>query len=238
YSIFICLYVILNFVNVSSTTITAPRTIKTTLSSLVSSNQTPLITHFLVFSSNLETVIRFEPKQGWILNEEKKFRLYLSGINLQKSSLVFSASVNKCTSNDYISPIYSLSSTSIIEINVELQSISKSHSLVYVCLLTSWNTSLSILNNNNTESHSAKQLESAYFTFVREKSRLPFSAKICLILIGMNLGLMSMSVNDLCLIAESEDNVVFIVLGAVIVVEDTLTKFKITYKHIKIEYII
>ncbi|CAF2496327.1 unnamed protein product [Rotaria sp. Silwood2] len=214
YSIFVCLYFILNLVNISSST---TRTIKTTLPPLVQSNHTPLITHFLVFSSNSETVIRFEPKNGWILNDEKKIRLYLSGLNLQKSSLVFSASVNKCTLNDYISPIYSLSSTSIIEIDVELQSISKSHSLVYICLLTSSNTSLSLLNNNNNhnnELHNVAQLEGVYFTFVREKSRLPFSAKICLILMlfivsgffsGMNLGLMSMSVNDLCLIAESED---------------------------------
>ncbi|CAF3899413.1 unnamed protein product [Rotaria sordida] len=214
YSIFICLYFILNLLNNVSSTTTTTKTIKTTLSPLIISNHVPLITHFLVFSTNFETVIRFEPKYGWILNEEKKFRLYLSGINLQNSSLVFSASLNKCTSNDYISPIYSLSSTSINEINVELQSMSKSHSLVYICLLTSSNTSLSLLNNNNTKPHNAKQLEGVYFTFLREKGRLPFAAKIFLILMlfivsgffsGLNLGLMSMSVNDLCLIAESED---------------------------------
>ncbi len=207
YSIVTCLFFILNLVNIYSTT-------TTTLSPLILSNNSPLITHFLVFSSNLETVITFEPKHGWLLNEEKKFRLYLSGINLQNSSIVFSSSIDECTLDDHISPIYPLSSSSsIIEINVELPSISKSHSAIYVCLLTS-NQSLSIINNTTMNSQNATQLEGAYFIFLREKSRLPFAAKICLILMlfivsgffsGLNLGLMSMSVNDLRLIAESED---------------------------------
>jgi metal transporter CNNM len=160
----------------------------------------------------METVITFEPKHGWLLNEERKFRLYLSGINLQNSSIVFSSSIDECTSSDFISPIYSLSSASIIEINVELQSISKSHSSIYMCLLSSSNHSLTLMNDTNTQN--ATQLVGAYFTFLREKGRLPFAAKICLILMlfivsgffsGLNLGLMSMSVNDLRLIAESED---------------------------------
>jgi len=130
----------------------------------------------------LETVITFEPKRGWLLNEEKKFRLYLTGINLQNSSIVFSSSLDECTLEDYISPIYPLTSPSINEINVELQPILKSHSSVYVCLLTSINDSLSILLNNNTETKNATQLEGAFFTFLREKGRLPFAAKICLIL--------------------------------------------------------
>ena len=170
----------------------------------------PSITHFLVFSSNLETVITFEPKHGWLLNEERKFRLYLSGYNLQNTSLVFSSSLDECTPDDYISPIYSLSSSSssIVELNVELESVSKAHSSIYTCLLTS-------LNHSLTNATNASQLSSAYFIFVREKSRLPFAAKICLILMlfivsgffsGLNLGLMSMSVNDLRLIAESEDS--------------------------------
>jgi hypothetical protein len=172
YYISTCLFVILNLFNLSSTTTT------TTLSPLILLNNFPLITHFLVFSSNLETVITFEPKHGWLLNEERKFRLYLSGHNLQNSSIVFSSSIDECTSNDYISPIYSLSSASIIELDVELPSISKSHSSIYVCLLTSSNTSsFTLLNNTN-----ATQLEGAYFIFLREKGRLPFAAKICLIL--------------------------------------------------------
>jgi metal transporter CNNM len=162
----------------------------------------------------METVITFEPKHGWLLNEEKKFRLYISGINLQNSSIVFTSSIDECTLNDYISPIYSLSSASIIEIDVELQSITKSHSSIYVCLLTQSNISLLTISNN-TDSQNATPLVGAYFILLREKGRLPFAAKICLILMlfivsgffsGLNLGLMSMSVNDLRLIAESEDS--------------------------------
>jgi hypothetical protein len=175
YAILTCLFFILNLFNKSSTTTTT-----TTLSPLLALNHSPLITHFLVFSSNLETVVTFDPKHGWILNEERKFLLYISGIHLQNRSIVFSASADECTSNDYISPIYTLSSASIIEINVELQSTSKSHSSVYVCILTPLNLSSSLLNN--TESQNATQLEGPYFTFLREKGRLPFAAKICLIL--------------------------------------------------------
>jgi hypothetical protein len=79
YFIFPCLFLFFNFLNLSSPTTT------TTLPPLILSNNFPLITHFLVFSSNMETVITFEPKHGWLLNEERKFRLYLSGINLHRS---------------------------------------------------------------------------------------------------------------------------------------------------------
>ncbi|CAF1310553.1 unnamed protein product [Adineta steineri] len=207
YSFVTCLFFIFNLFHLSSTTIT------TTASPLVATYHSPLITNFLVFTTDLETVINFEPKHGWILNEERKFRVYLSGINLQNSSIVFSSSGDDCIPDDYISPFYPLSSAPIITLDVKLPSVSKSHSVVYICLLTSSNISLS-LSNNNTEFQNATKLDNVYYTFVREKNRLPFAAKICLILTlfiisgfysGLNLGLMSMSVNDLRLIAESED---------------------------------
>lgn len=176
YFIFTCLFFLINLVNVSFTTTT------TTISPLISTDHSPYIIHFLVFSSNLETVITFEPKRGWILNEERKFRLFINGINLQNSSIVFSSTFDECSLDDYISPIYPLTSATINEINVELPSVSKSHSSAYVCLLTSTNSSLSILSNNNTESKTATQIKGTYFIFLREKGRLPFAAKICLIL--------------------------------------------------------
>ena len=176
YSAFLLLFFVLNLLVIIST---SSSTTASPFSSFVS-NPFPLITHFLVFSSDFATMIRFEPKRGWILNEEKKFRLYLSGVNLQNSFIAFSSSDDECKSNDYISPIYSLSSAPVIELNVELQTISKPHSLIYVCLLISSNISLSL--PNNTELFNATQLRGAYFTFLREKSRLSFSTRICLIL--------------------------------------------------------
>lgn len=179
--VFIFLYLALHILIASSTNVTDI----STSSIWTISSSVPLINHFLVYSSNLEKIIRFEPKLGWILNDEKKLHLYISGINLQNSSLVFSASINKCTPNDYISPIYSLSSSSssssIIELNVELSSISKLQSTVYICLLPASNIS-AFSSYNNIESFNGTLLEGPYFTFLREKSLLPFSAKICLIL--------------------------------------------------------
>jgi hypothetical protein len=175
YSISTCLFLLLNLPYTSSTTTTTPA-----LSPLISSNYSPFITHFLVYASNMETVITFEPKHGWLIKEERDFRLYLSGYNLQNSSIVFSASIDECTSSDYISPIYTLSSALIHEINVVLKGAPKGHSSVYICLLTSSNVSLSL--SNNTEIYNATQLEGSFFTFLREKGPLPFAAKICLIL--------------------------------------------------------
>ncbi|CAF0795370.1 unnamed protein product [Adineta ricciae] len=205
YTFLACFLIIFNLFNTSSTSTTAA------ISSLTASYHDPLILNFLVFSSNLETAITFDVKVGWILNEQRKFRIYLSGVNLHNSSIVFT-STDECLSNDYLTDIYPLTSTAPATIDVELPSISKSHSIVHVCLLTSSNTSFSLANS--TTSLNATKLEGAYFTLVREKGRLPFAAKICLILMlfiisgfysGLNLGLMSMSVNDLSLIAESED---------------------------------
>jgi hypothetical protein len=170
---FSCFFFILNILNVLSTTTTTRKP----LSSLKSSEIKPLITHILVFSSDLETIISFEPKHGWMLNEEKKFRLYLSGSNLQNSSIVFSASADECTPNEFISPIYQLSSASIIELDVKLKSPAKGRSSVFLCLLPSVKSKL-----NDSLSQNATQLEGPYFTFTRDKSTIPFAAKICLIL--------------------------------------------------------
>lgn len=176
YLIYLCLFFLINNFIISSTAIT------NTISPSVLTDRSPFILHFLVFSSNLETVITFEPKRGWLLNDEKTFRLYVTGFNLQNTSIVFSSSLGECTSDDFVSPIYPLTSSQIHDLNVELQPISKSHSSIYVCLLRSTNDSLTILSNNSTESRNATQLEGAFFTLLREKSRLPFAAKICLIL--------------------------------------------------------
>ncbi|CAF1087234.1 unnamed protein product [Rotaria sp. Silwood1] len=182
----------------------------TTLSSLQSINDKPFITQFLVFSSNSETLFGFEPKHGWILNADKKFRLYISGFNLQNNSIAFSALQDECTSNDFISPIYNLSSASIIELDVHLQRVSKVHSSIFLCLIPSIEISL-----NNSLLQNGTQLKGPYFTFFREKTTLPLAAKICLVLMlfvfsgffsGLNLGLMSLSVDDLRLLAESDDS--------------------------------
>jgi hypothetical protein len=149
----------------------------TTLSPLKSSNIKPSITQFLVFSSSSETVIPFEPKNGWMLSEEKKLRLYISGSNIKDNSIVFTGSPNECTSSDFISPIYHLSSASIIELNIKLKSVSQSHSSIYLCLLPSVRSKI-----NKTQSENGTLLVGPYFTFIREKSTIPFAAKICLIL--------------------------------------------------------
>ena len=169
-----CLFLLGTILSASSTTTT------TTLSPLISSSSVPFITHFLVFSSNSETVLTFAPKAGWVLNEERQIRLFVSGYHLHNSSIVFSASLDDCTASDFVSPIYPLSSASIVEILVNLEPPSKTHSSVYVCLLTPSSNSSSF--TNMTEFHDARQLEGSYFTFLREKGRLPFAAKICLIL--------------------------------------------------------
>ncbi|CAF2606829.1 unnamed protein product [Rotaria sp. Silwood2] len=211
YHIFSWLVFILNILNVlSQSNIIITTTTTTPLSPLQSSNDKPFITQFLVFSSNTETSIRFEPKHGWLLNSEKKLRLYISGFNLQNNSIVFSALQDECTSNDFISPIYNLSSASIIELDVHLESVSKIHSSIFLCLLPSITTQL-----NNSLLQNGTQLKGPYFTFLREKTTIPLAVKICLVLMlfvfsgffsGLNLGLMSLSVNDLRLLAESDDS--------------------------------
>lgn len=137
----------------------------------------PLITQILVFSPSLETVIAFEPKSGWILGEERKLRLYISGSNLENNSIVFSSSPNECKSNTFVSPTYSLSSASIVEVNIKLKGISKSHSSIYLCLLPTLK-----LKINESQSENETVVEGTYFIFLREKGTLPFAAKVCLIL--------------------------------------------------------
>jgi len=163
--------IILNILSKATSAVT------TTLSPLKSSNIKPSITQFLVFSSSSETVIPFEPRNGWMLSDEKKLRLYISGSNLKDNSIVFTGSPNECTSNDFISPIYHLSSASIIELNIKLKAASQSYSSIYLCLLPSVRS-----NINKTLSENGTLLEGPYFIFIREKSTIPFAAKICLIL--------------------------------------------------------
>ena len=143
------------------------------------SANTPHITHFLVFSSNLETVIAFEPKHGWILNEENKIHLYISGVHLHNSSIVFSATAGECSSSDFISPIYRLSSSAVIDFDVRLEAVPRGSSSVFVCLLTPVKL---LSSSNGTDLQNGTQLEGPYFTFLRDKGTIPFAAKICLIL--------------------------------------------------------
>jgi hypothetical protein len=170
---FLWLLFTLNILNILTKSILAT----TTFPPFESLDNKPLITQFLVFSSNSETVIPFERKNGWILNEENKLRLYISGVNLKNHSIVFSSSPNECTPSDFISPIYRLSSAAIIKLNVKLKGVSKTHSSIFLCLLSS-----SRLELNQTVEQNGTLLEGPYFTFIREKSVLPFAAKLCLIL--------------------------------------------------------
>lgn len=138
----------------------------------------PTITQFLVFSPSSETHIGFDLEDGWILNEERKLRLYISGTNLKNTSVVFCTSSTECTSDHFISPIYRLSSASIIELNVKLNPVSKTHTTAYLCLLP-----LIRPKANQTVTHNGTVLQGPYFTFARDRSPLPLAAKICLILV-------------------------------------------------------
>lgn len=131
----------------------------------------PSITHLLVFSSSSETAISFDSKYGWMLNDEKKLHLFLSGSNLDNTSLVFTASTDDCSKANSISPVYQLSSAPIVELNVELEKVSKARLSIFLCLLTSTKAA------ENTTA-----LQGSYFMFAREKSIIPFAAKVCLIL--------------------------------------------------------
>lgn len=179
-------------------------------------NSSAIIEQFLIFSSNEETVINFDPKQGWLLNEQNKFRLFISGTHLQNSSIVFSSSSDTCQKDSQISPEYRLTSADIISIEVKLDNFKQSHTTAYVCLIPTLNSTLLLNQTNETTSLDYHQpMNGKHFKLIREKDRIPFAAKICLILMlfvvsgfysGLNLGLMSMSVNDLRLISESEDS--------------------------------
>lgn len=187
-------------------------------SNVLPSNSTeasPHIEQFLILSPDEETVINFDPKQGWLLNEQKKFRLFISGTNLHNSTLVFSSSSDNCQKDNYISPEYQLSSSDIISIDVKLDNFKRSHTTTYVCLIPKLNLTFLSNQTNVTSFVDILPVPGKHFRLIREKDRLPFAAKICLILMlfivsgfysGLNLGLMSLSVNDLRLIAESEDS--------------------------------
>lgn len=153
----------------------------TTNSPIVTLNNAPFIRHILVFSPTLETVITFLPKHGWMLNDEKSFRLYISGYHLQNSSIAFTTTLNECTPSEYVSPIYPLPSASINEILVDLDPPTKTHVSVYLCLIPPPSKNSSVFSND-TQEQTGEQQDGPYFTFFREKARLPFAAKICLIL--------------------------------------------------------
>ena len=135
------------------------------------------ITQLHVFSPSSETVIPFDPKQGWLLSEETSLRLYISGTNLQNSSIAFSSVLHHCTPSDFISLTYQLSSDEIVELNVKLKNPSHTHTTVFLCLIPPTKFVL-----NKTQTENGTQLEGSYFTFIQEKGRLPFAVKICLIL--------------------------------------------------------
>ena len=137
----------------------------------------PLITQFLVFSPSSETNIGFDLESGWELNEERKLHLYISGNNLQNTSVVFTTSLTDCTADHFISPIYDLSSEPIVKLNVKLKPVSKTHATAYLCLLSSMR-----MKANRTSSRNATILQGPYFTFTRDRNPLPLPAKICLIL--------------------------------------------------------
>ena len=143
-----------------------------------SSTNKPSITQFLVFSPSSETNIGFDLESGWILNEERKLHLYISGNNLKNTSLVFCTSSTECTPDHFISPIYRLSSASIIDLDVKLKPVSKTHTTAYICLLPSIKP-----RANQTVSRNGTVLQGPYFTFTRDKNPLPIAAKICLILL-------------------------------------------------------
>ena len=131
-AVFLGLVFTLNILNVLTQPI---RTTTTALPPSKSSNTEPSITQILVFASSTETTIEFEPENGWILNDERILHLVISGTNLKNTSLVFTSSSSECKPHDFVSPIYRLPSKDIIELKVKLESVSKAHSTVHICLL-------------------------------------------------------------------------------------------------------
>lgn len=156
--LFVFLFVVISVFSTNLTTTTR----KTKLS----------ITNFFVLSSNSETVINFDPKSGWLLDEEKKLRLFISGFQLENASIVFTSSSKICHPQDFISTLYRLSATPIIELDVHLTNFSKVRSSFFLCLISS----------TGNRSDLIKPLEGPFFTFIHEKSSIPFPLKICLIL--------------------------------------------------------
>ncbi|CAF1010937.1 unnamed protein product, partial [Didymodactylos carnosus] len=174
--------------------------------------QSPQITHLLVYDTHLETAIKFDLKNGWIIGDARKLLFIIDGYNLNSTKISLSSSFDECKTNEFISSTYNLITTShtAISLEVQLSPPPKVRSSVYLCFSYLDNSN----NNSNSSIWNSKQLPSPFFTFIREKELIPFAAKICLILLlfcvsgffsGLNLGLMSLSVNDLDIIAESDD---------------------------------
>lgn len=135
-----------------------------------------VIRNFIVFSADAESAISFDPKLGWIIGQENRLRVYLSGSNLENVSIVFSDSSGECSPNDDLSAVYRLSSSPIIELNVHLRNLSKLRSSISICLIPS------SLPGENLEQRNVTKLRGPYFTLFIDQILLPFPLKICLIL--------------------------------------------------------
>lgn len=184
-SFLICLTLLVNTCSTLSTVTTTTMAITTfdsSTSRLIKNNSMATINNFMVFSSTMETVISFVPEQGWLLNDDNQFRVFIIGEHLENSSIVFTTTMDQCSSsvNDFVSDIYSLSSSPIIEISVTLKPLTKTHSVVYLCLLYSNSNSSS--TTNLTQTFRGHHLDGIHFHLIRERSQIPFAAKICLIL--------------------------------------------------------
>jgi hypothetical protein len=144
------------------------QSVRTFATTTITSSRIASVRQILVFASQSDVAISFNPKLGWLLKEEKDLQIFLSGSNLQNGSIAFSNTLGRCESKYLISSNYILSAESIIELNVRLRNDSKQIHSVYLCFWT--------INRNAT------QLSGPLFTFVRQKDTFPFALKLVLIL--------------------------------------------------------